>query len=414
MAEDLVPDLEEFRDRHGIDDRCFEGLKALPPSSQVVVMFSVDSKESFTNASAVTWSLVRKMQSSPAPLTLEYLRRNIDERCLESLKQLSQPEQEYVATQVDVSKCRNLSARVFSSIKSTKERRNTIAQQPVVFATIPQLPAQHMQQYVAQIAGVPGGMPVAYQLVGPAAAAAARNRSRTPPPMVHALPLPGPPVAAPSSAPVDPAQQLLLLQSQLDDRASKSFAELSEEEQFIVAGLVAKKGARNPSAVAWSQIKFVREQGPRAKHEYILGCLDANAAAGLQKLPEEEQEAVLEQVHVGACRNISAFVWSKIKSAVGTSAPVPSAAPRTMMVPMVPQAMMAPQAMRVAQPSRAPSTRVNGAMQQVKNQLDERVRAAFDQLSAREQSEVLSQVDLAVCRNPSAFVWSKIKGLGKA
>lgn len=100
----------------------------------------------------------------------------------------------------------------------------------------------------------------------------------------------------------------------LDANAEKAVAGLSAEEQKIVMGLVAKQNPRNPSAVTWSMVKMIRDRPMDAKLEYLKAVVDTNATAALEQLPPPEQQAILVQVDVAKCRNVSAFIWSLVKA----------------------------------------------------------------------------------------------------
>merc|ERR1711977_265990 len=48
----------------------------------------------------------------------------------------------------------------------------------------------------------------------------------------------------------------------------------------------------------------------------------------------------------------------------------------------------------------------------LENVLDDRAKLAFSKLPPESQARVLSEMDLAGVRNPSAFLWTRIKALG--
>lgn len=100
----------------GLDDRASRALSELPRQEAHIVMALVQA-EHCKNISAVTWSKTRKMRDNPMELRLEYFRRNVDDRARKVLDALPEDAIEMVISDVDVLKCRNISALVWSKVK---------------------------------------------------------------------------------------------------------------------------------------------------------------------------------------------------------------------------------------------------------------------------------------------------------
>jgi len=360
--------VESFQAEYAIDDRSLKGLTGLPPSDQVIVMDVVSSQQC-KNPSAVTWSCVRQMQTRPHQMRLEYILRNIDERANEALSKLHPMVQQNVASQVDVLQCRNLSAFVFSQVKNAARITPRLVQEPLA-------------PWRAQ-----------------AVTSAGRARSRTP------LPL-GRPLIAGHGARMASKPQLLsasssvdavLLHHGLDDMAQKALSQLDREDQCIVAGLVEKQEPRNPSAVTWSMCKFVKNKPLEAKMEFIKISVDGEAQAALQRLTPQQQEEILSQVEVSKTRNLSAFVWSRVK------AMTPS--PKDGMS----NSLESTDKAELEEQPLAFEESENDLATELGIVLDERCLAALRELPSDEQIRILEEVDPATTRNPSAFVWSRVK-----
>lgn len=178
----------------------------------------------------------------------------------------------------------------------------------------------------------------------------------------------------------------------------------------MVLGLLEKGRATNPSAKAWSLVKRYKEKPVETKAEFIRASLDEGAAEGLERLDASQQEDIFEQVDVVRCRNISAFCWSKIKAATaGLPEPPPS--------PSQPRASArrpGPPAMPVSSPALGVSSGATAedfgddliALSGL--DLDERCTAALRELPRATQESILLSVEPTV-RNPSAFVWARVK-----
>jgi len=379
---DISP--EAFAARMGIDERSLAGLVQLPASDQLVVM-DIMEQQQCKNPSAMTWSLSQKCKVNPAQMRLEYLGKHLDERASEALMKLPRGLQEQVALQMDFSKVRNLSAFCFSVIRSVQER------------------SQSMGMGVGKPAGLHQPSPMVY--AQSPIAYVGRDRSRSPAGMALAVPATGTSPGASS-----PMVQAFMMGAGLDKGASEALTALAAEEQHIVCALVEKQAAkaRNPSAVTWSMCKFVRDDPSKAKMEYVKGSVDDNAAAALEQLDEETQEQVLQSVDVSRCRNVSAFIWSRVKAISGgtvekNSSPAPRlalAAPPRQRKP-IPGAKISPQKVSTEQ-AEGLDPMAAGL------NLDSRCQDALRQLPLEAQRSVLSQLDENV-RNPSAFIWSKIR-----
>eukprot|EP00927_Polykrikos_kofoidii_P055118 TRINITY_DN49429_c0_g1_i1.p1 TRINITY_DN49429_c0_g1~~TRINITY_DN49429_c0_g1_i1.p1 ORF type:complete len:420 (+),score=70.28 TRINITY_DN49429_c0_g1_i1:164-1261(+) len=360
-------------------------------------MDAVDNQQP-KNPSAITWSFVRKIREKPQALRLEYLRRHLDDRCNEAIAQLSLPEQEFVASQVDILKCRNLSAFVFSQIRSARERGalGLLAAAPTAAPIMP-FPMQMMQMQMptmgmapmAPLAFNPALYPAMHASMAahsfPVAAVGPRDRSRSP------GVLPG---VGGSTGVRDLDMRAMALRAQLDANATKAVSELNAEEQRIVMGLVAKQECRNPSAVAWSMVKRIRENPSEAKREFFKSFLESEALALFERLADDAQESILSSVEVVSCRNIYGLIQSRVNEMCAGTAyrdevHVSSncGGNRTSPGTSGPQALAA----------------------QMGLQLDAKCLQALGELSHEDQVGVLQEADPSTCRNPSAFVWSRIK-----
>mmetsp|Transcript_101910 Transcript_101910/g.287588 ORF Transcript_101910/g.287588 Transcript_101910/m.287588 type:complete len:424 (-) Transcript_101910:166-1437(-) len=412
----VQPDVRAFTERLGIDERSLKGLLELPLDLQVVVMDLVE-KQQPNNASAVTWSLVKKIRERPSGLKLEYIRRHLDERCLQALGQLAEPEQEVIALQVDAVKCRNLSAFVFAQIRHSQETMKRLsgaafAQPPALMQArgggdVPPPPPPSFQapppHAVQRPVVVPAPqLPMVQQIIR-------HDRSRSP----AATAMDGHAAGAWQNEDSQALQaRAMELRWALDANADKALSDFSQEDQLIIMGLVAKQNPRNPSAVAWSMVKLMRERPDEARFEYFRAVLDAEALAALESMPPHEMASIFSRVPISTCRNISAFIWSMIKPRLTPSTPSGAGTVTPVQVPPPPRAVVPPPMATPRQPVVESAVAGGNAVDPVAMSglhLDERCLAALHQLSMNEQLAVLSDIDPNTCRNPSAYVWSKIQ-----
>merc|ERR1740129_2426985 len=198
--------------------------------------------------------------------------------------------------------------------------------------------------------------------------------------------------------------------------------------------------------------KLVRDRPGEARMEYLKHAVDAEAAAAFEQLGVEQQELVLSQVDFSRCRNVSAFIWSRVKAlnghsaggmgAVGvhprtalTSTPLtravlpgggggkPGGQDRSRIRSRSPAALTGgwagapgalPQAVTQEDPVIAAfvqQARLDGGALEALMNLGAEAAAALERLGAEQQEFVLSQVDVSRCRNVSAFIWSRVKAL---
>lgn len=408
-AAQQVVDVNDFAIRVGCDERSLSGLMELLPGDQLVAMDMVEKQEC-KNSSAVLWSAVRQIKQNAIHMRLEYLQRNLDERCQEALKRLSPMLQDSLCQQIDLSKARNLSAFVFGMIRQAQTDPDKfmaaaysqhIGNGSAVARRLE--PVQPMQPIIVGY-DQSFGVPLAY----------GRDRSRSP---MGAM---GPPVVATPAA-IQGTGQIVSnfrMRFPIDDKATDGLLSLSAEDQFIACGLVEKRAPRNPSAVTWSVVKLLQSSPIQARMEYVKHVVDQNACLALDNLAPGEAELIFSQMDLSNVRNVSAFVWSRIKEiskspakpvqvervdmALQARAP-PQTAPQNKPKARIPPAPPAPPATLENNENDLESVASMGLV------LDKRCQAKLAELSHADQLEILSSVDHNV-RNPSAYVWSKIKG----
>lgn len=397
-------DLHEFQAYHAIDDRSFKGLSDLSPQDQIVVMDAVNA-QSCKNPSAVTWAMVRQVQAQPHGIRLEYVRRHLDERCLEGLMKLPVEAQEYVASQVDPCKVKNLSAFVWAQIKLVSSGgcasggRSGLSLGPMLppmmpmlfpFPAFAPLPLKELPTPAGWKWGTPRASASLAGNVQP------RERSRSP--------LPGSPgggyagcggmAGGWAGGGADPVLEEFIVCAGIDQNAAQALRDLDPESRRIAVGLSSSQTARNPSAVAWSMVKLVREKPLQAKLEYLRSALDEEANLALNNLSAWEREAILASVDIGNCRNLSAFIWSRVKASVGPGAKRKGFGSSK-------------------DEDHAGFDGVSGDGPDPYDvagvKLDSWCSKELRTLSYAEQQRILSEVDAGRCRNPSAFVWSAIK-----
>jgi len=181
----------------------------------------------------------------------------------------------------------------------------------------------------------------------------------------------------------------------LDEGANKALSSLDPEGQRLAVYQVGKQAARNPSAVTWSAVKRVRERRSEVKDEFIRSCLDEGATKVFNQLHPDDQHQLMLTVDLAHVRNVSAVVWSKIrKGEFGDGHPD--------MAPKV----RGRQALTSRQSSFGAKSQFNGRHAD----LDSRCSAALQELSEDLQDRIINEIP-PDCRNPSAFVWSKVKAL---
>lgn len=394
------PDLEAVQVQYGLDERCMKGLADLTPSDQVIVLDIVANKQQCNNVSAFTWAVVRKMREAPAQLKLEYLTRHLDERCLDGLRKLPPPAQEMVASSVDPLRVKNLNGFTWKQIRAMQQQTGSVhggVFVPMMGPMSMQMPGAYMRMGMGSMGGPYGGM---MQMMPMQGHMGARDRSRTPGGAGLSAQIAhlraglaangggrsGGGKGGPMGHASDISVPAFLSRAGLDANAMQAFMALDPGSQKIVVALVTKQAARNPSAVTWSMIRQVKEKPEEAKMEYLRIAMDADAAAALEKLSPEEQESILSSVDVAHCRNLSAFIWSRAKVVEGGGANG-----------------------RPGAEAEAEEEEALDPLQVAGVQLDARCQQKLQDLPVDQQMAILQSVP-ADCRNPSAFVWSKIKG----
>lgn len=198
----------------------------------------------------------------------------------------------------------------------------------------------------------------------------------------------------------------------LDERCAKSLDELPPQSQQIVMTLVNQQtggnACRNPSAVTFSKIRAMKERPEELKYEYVKSMLDERAGPALAGLHQSHQAAVLEMVDVTRCRNLSAVIWSKIRT-LGLAGVAGGAPTQRSALPVMPtRAGSQPSMGFIASPPSAHTIAAVSA-QAASLGLDEGAQEALGRLSLSEQSMVLTSVNPGACRNPSAVVIKKIQ-----
>jgi len=147
--------------------------------------------------------------------------------------------------------------------------------------------------------------------------------------------------------------------------------------------------------------KLVSQRPLDAKLEYLHSVVDSNAWAAVQRLRPDQLEEAFGLFDVSNVRNMSAFVWSKIKAFS-----VPGGGDHLHMAPQ----RQAPRPSRTDLPHPPPGpkpNRDNGAPETPKATTEKarRCQAELAKLPEKEQADILDSIDEGM-RNPSAYVWS--------
>jgi len=212
-----------------------------------------------------------------------------------------------------------------------------------------------------------------------------------------------------------------VFQHGLDERCADGLRGLEDGAQQIVMFLCekqAEKGVKNMSAVAWSKIRSLSNPATafQVKLDFLSKCVDDRCLAGLKALPPMAQAAVADSLCPGI-KNISAFVWTKIKSFQGGKGGMGNPMAMMAMAGGMGGAMMNPLG---RDRSRSPAPRgMSGQAHMMldafvmTNGLDENAHQALKTLEPQDLTLVMSSVEEVVssgnARNPSALAWSKIK-----
>ncbi|CAE8627111.1 unnamed protein product, partial [Polarella glacialis] len=359
---------------------------------------------------------VRKMQAFPNQVKLEYLMRHLDERCLGGLQALSRQDQETVAGQVDVTRCRNLSAFVWSQIRAAQSGGLQTVHPSSMGA------AQPRSHQGARSRSPPGRRrPLSADLSSQSTEGLLEQMEilRRELEQRQAAAVPVRPMAPTRSgyqqawiAPPSPGDEgaAFALRVGLDDGATQAIASLDAEGQRIAVALVEKMAARNPSAVTWSVVKRVRDQPLQAKTEFVRMSLDLEAGAAFDSLSPEEQESLLATVDLAKTRNVSASIWSRIRGDFPTAAfHASQARDQSRGMPRVVEPRILGHAPEPwGQSAQDWGQSAQDPAQAIWSSLDEKCRAALEALPQRVQQTILGEVP-ANCRNTSAYVWSKVK-----
>jgi len=380
------PDLALFQEQKGIDDRSFRSLQELTPTDQIVVIDVVNG-QTCKNPSAVTWSTVRQIKTNPAPMRLQYIMKHLDERASGAISGLPYPAQCDLAMRVDLARVRNLSAIMWSQVKLVGNGPRSFSGHvptPPPFNSSFREPPPRAREFQARPAPGWGGASDGWE----------------------------------ANDTMDPFVRDFAMRSCLDGKVMNSLSTLHPEEQHLVVHLVEKQSCRNPSAVCWSMVKHVRDNPSAAKWQYLKGCLDANAGDELDRLSITEQSSILSQVDVCTCRNVSAFITSRVsamKHGHGKGRGGPDSYNRPM--PPPPPAWNG-NAARGLDRSRTPRPvnrlPADGPPLTVpefaeKFSLDERAVEALSALAPDDQEVAMRLTESQEARNPSAFCWSMVK-----
>eukprot|EP00930_Biecheleria_cincta_P037205 TRINITY_DN2551_c0_g2_i1.p1 TRINITY_DN2551_c0_g2~~TRINITY_DN2551_c0_g2_i1.p1 ORF type:complete len:460 (-),score=80.43 TRINITY_DN2551_c0_g2_i1:63-1442(-) len=381
-------DSAAFIAHFGLDEKCSSAFSGLTAGDQQIVMEIVNKQTECKNPSAFTWSIVRKIQQNPGSIKLNFITPRLDEKCLKEMEALPRHVQEQIASQVDVERCRNLSAFVFSQIRHMRDQVGMMSSPRVPMP--PPMPRGGNSFRDARSRSPYGGGgyggSLAHESTPDLMARMAAMQQELTNRQVGGR---GRTAVAPSG----PSQWASPTQAQgggmmgLDPQAQEALASLDPEGQQIANIIMSSKaGTRNPSAAMWSTVKQVKADRWQAKAAAVRASLDESALAGFQSLSQESQSAVVESVDVAKCRNISAFVWSRIKTGeYGEVVQAQRPQPRGNSLPGV--AKVAPDS---------------------SSGLDERCEQELRSLPQDVQDSILAEVP-PNCRNVSAYVWSKVK-----
>jgi len=311
-------DVEAFIAMHGLDDRVSAELRSQTPSVQQQVLQDCDL-ESARNPSAVVFSRISSIRNKESARLAhetthaaaeEYIARHaVDDDAAFALRNLP-PELQQQVMDTDLSGARNPSAVLLSRVRAVAAQMQTMQMQAVPFMAVQPMamafgrhPAVAPQVMAAQQHMMRSGM---------AAMAAGQGITR------RATPgqLRGGSSAAPEKV------EAFIQRHSLDDRASQALRELAPHYQssILEADLL---NCRNPSAVLWSKIQSLtgaakpRDQTAQAVEEYLARHqVDEAAGKALRSLPPEVQRQVIEK-DISNCRNVSAVLFSRIRSAGG-------------------------------------------------------------------------------------------------
>jgi len=102
--------------RNSLDERAQRALSLLQPQEAQIVMGLV-AQEHCKNPSAVCWTKVKKVKENFMQAKMEYILKATDENAAAAFSELPEDAQEMIVSDVDVTKCRNLSAVIWSKVK---------------------------------------------------------------------------------------------------------------------------------------------------------------------------------------------------------------------------------------------------------------------------------------------------------
>lgn len=386
-------DSAAFVAQHGLDEKCSRAFSELTGGDQTIVMEIVNKRTECKNPSAFTWSIVRKLNENPGHVKLDYILPRLDERCLKEMNNLPRHVQEQVVFGVDVEKCRNLSAFVFSQIRAMMSNQGAMMPQPRAAMPTPAArgAAPGYRQDARSRSPYGGGGGFAHErtedlmarmgeLQRELASRQAGNRGPSRGATQWAAPPPQP------RGPRQGGGGGGMMGGGLDSGAQEALDSLDPEGQQIATILVSNNARGNPSRAMWATVKQVNAERWKAKAGAVRASLDEGALAGFDQLSPEAQAALVESVDILKCRNISAFVWSRIKTGeYGDVQAQPMPKPRVRALPNVGKV--------------APDSGFG---------LDERCEQELKSLPQEVQDAILAEVP-SNCRNISAYVWSKVK-----
>lgn len=408
----VMPVLVTLKLEAQLDARASAALNELPEADQLVVL-SLSMSENCRNPSAVTWSKIKAARERPLEVKADFIKRQLDDRATAAMEALPLHNQLAIVSEIDVLRCRNPSAVVWSKIRAVGLANGSVglaprfAMQPQVQPPLqqqPQLPAQLQPQLPAQLQPQPHlqlqPQPPQQQPQQPQQFHHVKQFHEFQPLMKQEIPVR--PDArghvAPRSTPAPEISSFLnehIARLNLDDGALEKLQSLSVDDQAAVLAKVNPEACRNPSAVVIRRIHDMQEATGRARSRsprqaglsqsegavaqpfsssMALAAhvgLDSRALQALSSLSPEDAHIVMCLVSQERCKNPSAVAWSKIK-----------------------KAMQDPAELR---------------LEYLRKSIDEFASSALEQLPPATQQSILSQVDLLRCRNLSAVVWSKVK-----
>lgn len=329
--------VEEFIASVCLDTRVAIELRSLPLDEQLQVI-NTDLRHA-RNPSAVVNSRIQTVRTWEAQrhAVQEYIQRHsIDDVATHALLALP-PEMQQLVVRSDLSNARNPSAVLLTRIRAVESQASQaglgLTGLPAVVAPQPAPPRPS--------GGRPSSVPLSrsatsgvyHSPIGLAQhSSSARGSSQPPPPSAP------PPAALLAMAPMATraAVEDYIRLHKLDDKVAQEMRSISpmEQQQVMSSNIT---NARNPSAIVSSRIQNIRGQQVQAQAQaqamptsmveaYLFRHpVDDNAARALRELPLELQLRIIEQ-DLSNCRNPSAVLLSRCRS-LATNAGLPPTRP---------------------------------------------------------------------------------------